>query len=110
MHCNWCAIVMSETMIFIIIIIMLMLNFQKISQSNVKLSEFIKWTEIWRCCVVALFPSRLPSIADRHPFVLLRLVYSENEHVHQLALKALVKYSHRWSGSLALVYGTRGYH
>ena len=50
-------------------------------------------------CVAALFSSRLPSIADRHLFVLLRLVYSENEHVHQLALKALVKHSHRWSGT-----------
>jgi len=51
--------------------------------------------------MTGLFASRLPSIANRHPFVLLRLVYSENEHVHQLALNALVKYSHRWSGSLA---------
>ena len=54
--------------------------------------------------VTGLFPSRLPSIADRHPFVLLHLVYSENDHVHQLALKALVKYSHRWSGNTFVAF------
>jgi len=58
--------------------------------------------ELLMFCVTGLFPSRLPPLANRHPFVLLRLVYSENELVHQLALKALVKYSHHWSGSLAV--------
>ena len=70
-------------------------------------NSFYEWigSYCWLKRVSALLASsRLPSIAHRHPFVLLRLVYSENEHVHQLALKALAKHSHRWSGNLPLVY------
>jgi len=64
---------------------------------------------VYGVCHAGLWPSRLPSIANRHPFVLLRLVYSENEHVHQLALKALAKYSHYWSGRLAFTYHWRAH-
>jgi len=79
-----------------------------------KLGRMIRLNESQRVCIrvygvchTGLWPSRLPSIANRHPFVLLHLVYSENEHVHQLALKALAKYSHYWSGRLAFIYHWR---